>query len=222
MQLDFGILVEYLPLFIKGLGMTIGLALLTVVLGTLLGTPLATAKLSQHKVWKRVAIIYIEVVRGTPLLLQLYIFAYGIPLAIPSFYISPFAAGVLALTLNSAAYVAEVIRAGIQSVDIGQMEAARSLGLSRSKAMRKVIIPQAFKNVLPALGNEFVTVVKESSIVSIVGIVDVMKITNVVSSQEFTMFEALIFAGLLYFIVTYSISKLIQRMERRLDVHARH
>ncbi|MFA6739727.1 MAG: ABC transporter permease subunit, partial [Bacilli bacterium] len=109
-----------------------------------------------------------------------------------------------------------------QSVDIGQMEAARSLGLSRSKAMRKVIIPQAFKNVLPALGNEFVTVVKESSIVSIVGIVDVMKITNVVSSQEFTMFEALIFAGLLYFIVTYSISKLIQRMERRLDVHARH
>jgi polar amino acid transport system permease protein len=222
MQLDFGILVEYLPLFIKGLGMTIGLALLTVVLGTLLGTPLATAKLSQHKVWKRVASIYIEVVRGTPLLLQLYIFAYGIPLAIPSFYISPFAAGVLALTLNSAAYVAEVIRAGIQSVDIGQMEAARSLGLSRSKAMRKVIIPQAFKNVLPALGNEFVTVVKESSIVSIVGIVDVMKITNVVSSQEFTMFEALIFAGLLYFIVTYSISKLIQRMERRLDVHARH
>jgi len=222
MQLDFGILVEYLPLFIKGLGMTIGLALLTVVLGTLLGTPLATAKLSQHKVWKRVASIYIEVVRGTPLLLQLYIFAYGIPLAIPSFYISPFAAGVLALTLNSAAYVTEVIRAGIQSVDIGQMEAARSLGLSRSKAMRKVIIPQAFKNVLPALGNEFVTVVKESSIVSIVGIVDVMKITNVVSSQEFTMFEALIFAGLLYFIVTYSISKLIQRMERRLDVHARH
>jgi polar amino acid transport system permease protein len=222
MQLDFGILIEYLPLFIKGLGMTIGLALLTVVLGTLLGTPLATAKLSQHKVWKRLASIYIEIVRGTPLLLQLYIFAYGIPLAIPSFYISPFTAGVLALTLNSAAYVAEVIRAGIQSVDIGQMEAARSLGLSKAKAMRKVIIPQAFKNVLPALGNEFVTVVKESSIVSIVGIVDVMKITNVVSSQEFTMFEALIFAGFLYFIVTYSISNLIKRMERRLDVHAHH
>lgn len=218
MGLDFSILSDYLGLFLQGLVTTILISLITVALGTILGTPLALARLSNRKIVSTIATSYIEIIRGTPLLLQLYIFAYGIPLAFPFIRFSPLVAGIIALALNSAAYVAEVIRSGIQSIDEGQLEAAKSLGLSYSQAMRKVIIPQAIKNVLPSLGNEFVTVVKESSIVSIVGIADLMKVTNTISSQKFRLFEALLFAALLYFIVTFSISRLISYIERKLSV----
>lgn len=222
MGLDFSILGDYLGLFLQGLGMTILISLITVFLGTVLGTPLALARLSKLKILSKVATGYIELIRGTPLLLQLYIFAYGIPLAFPFIRFSPLVAGIIALALNSSAYVAEVIRSGIQSIDEGQLEAASSLGLSYWLSMRKVIIPQAIKNVLPSLGNEFVTVVKESSIVSIVGISDLMKVTNTISSQKFRLFEALLLAALLYFVVTFSISRLISYIERRLNVkHAK-
>lgn len=218
MGLDFSILQDYIGLFLQGLGMTLLISLITVLFGTIIGTPLALIRLSKSKVISIIATSYIEIIRGTPLLLQLYIFAYGIPLAFPFIRFSPFVAGIIALALNSSAYVAEIVRSGIQSIDKGQLEAAKSLGLSYALSMRKVIIPQAIKNVLPSLGNEFVTVVKESSIVSIVGIADLMKVTNTISSQKFRLFEALLFAALLYFIVTFTISKLVNYIERKLSV----
>jgi len=220
MNLDFSIIVEYFPLFFEGFGLTIGLSALTVIFGFFLGTPIALARMSKNKIIKFLATAYIEVIRGTPMLLQLAIFAYGIPMAFPAIRLSAFQAGVIALSLNSAAYVAEIVRSGIQSIDKGQMEAGRSLGLSNGYTMMKIIIPQAIKNILPALGNEFVTVVKESAIVSTVGIMDIMMVANTISARNFSIFEALLFAALLYFIITFSISKLIGYVEKRWKRHA--
>lgn len=218
MNIDFSSLLPYIPLFFKGLLITIGFSLVTVLFGLLLGLPVALGRLSPKKVLSAPAGAYIEIILGTPSLLQLYLIAYGIPIA---FGVSMpiFLAGVLALSINSSAYVAEIIRSGIQAVDKGQMEAARSLGLSYGQTMRKVIIPQAIKNVLPALGNEFVTIVKESSIVSIIGISDLMRVADIMKSQTFRIFEALIFAAVLYFVVTFSLSKGLRKLEKRWKSH---
>lgn len=215
MNLDFSVIIRFLPLFIQGLFVTIGFAFVTVLLGVLIGIPLSLLRLSSKKWLRFPASSYIEVIRGTPLLLQLYLIAYGIPIAF-GVNIPLIIAGILALAINSSAYVAEVIRAGIQAVDKGQTEASRSLGLSYWQTMRLIIIPQAVKNVLPAIGNEFVTIVKESSIVSIIGIMDLMHVADMIKTQTFRIFEALLMAALLYFIVTYSISSLLRRLEARL------
>lgn len=135
-------------------------------------------------------------------MIQLYIFAYGIPTLFPSLNIGIYTSGVIALGLNSTAYVAEIYRRGIQAVDPGQMEAARSMGFSRSFAMRKIVFPQAFKNIIPAIGNEFVTVVKESSVVSILGIYDITRVSDLVKASTLKVFESLIIAALLYFMIT--------------------
>jgi len=219
MGIDFSSLLPYLPLFFQGLLVTIGFSIATVVFGLLLGIPISLMRLSSNKWISGPASAYVEVIRGTPSLLQLYLIAYGIPIAF-GINIPIFVAGVLALSINSSAYVAEIIRAGIQAVDKGQMEASRSLGLSYSQTMRRVIIPQAVKNVLPAIGNEFVTIVKESSIVSIIGITDLMRITNIMKSQTFRIFEALIFAAVLYLAVTFTISKILHKVEKRWKKYA--
>lgn len=219
MTLDFSVVIRNLPLFIQGLFVTMGFALATVVLGVLIGIPLALARLSKSRWISTPATSYIEVIRGTPLLLQLYLIAYGIPLAF-NLNIPLLAAGIMALAVNSSAYVAEIIRAGIQAVDKGQVEASRSLGLSYWQTMRLVVIPQAVKNVLPAIGNEFVTIVKESSIVSIIGIMDLMHITDIIKTQTLRVFEALIVAAFLYFLVTYSISTLLRKLEARWKANA--
>lgn len=219
MGLDFAVVLRYLPLFIQGLFVTIGFSIATVILGILLGTPLAMAKISKHKWLSKPASAYIEVIRGTPSLLQLYLIAYGIPIAF-NITIPLFIAGITALAINSSAYVAEIIRAGIQAVDKGQVEASRSLGLSYWQTMRLVIIPQAIKNVLPAIGNEFVIIVKESAIVSIIGISDLMRITDIMKTQTLRIFEALIVAAVLYFAVTYTISSLLRKLEMRWKANA--
>jgi len=154
-------------------------------------------------------------------MVQLFIIYYGIPLPVPDVTIlgmnmSRFIPGVMALSINSGAYVAEIIRAGIQAIDKGQMEAARSLGLTHSMAMRYIILPQAIRNILPALGNEFVVVIKESSIVSIVGIADLMFNTNVVRGALYKPMEPLLVAALIYFILTFTLSKLLGKAERRM------
>lgn len=175
---------------------TIILAFFTVVIGSVLGLLLSLMKLSKNKILKYIAVSYIEFIRGTPVLVQLYIIYYGLPTIGIRFPEVPilgsnfpdFFAGILALSINSGAYVAEIIRAGIQAVDKGQMEAARSLGMSESMAMKNVIIPQAFKNILPALGNEFITIIKESSIVSIIGIHELMYNADTVRGNIFRPF----------------------------------
>ena len=200
--------------YVEGAKITVFLSICTVLLGICLGIFLALMRLSNSKLLSFIATSYIEFVRGTPVLLQIFIVFYGLPklgITLPDF-----AAGVLALTINSGAYVAEIIRSGIQAVNKGQTEAARSLGMSQKMTMIYVILPQAFKNILPALGNEFITVIKESSIVSIIGIQDLMYNADTVRGNIYKPFEPLIFAALIYFVLTFTLSKCLGVVERRM------
>ncbi|KXZ39708.1 amino acid ABC transporter membrane protein, PAAT family (TC 3.A.1.3.-) [Alkalithermobacter thermoalcaliphilus JW-YL-7 = DSM 7308] len=224
--MDFSFLPRYYMFFLEGSKNTIFIAAFTVLFGVILGTFLALMRISNNRAISILATSYIEFIRGTPLLVQLYIIYYGLPKlgvdfsAIPlvGIYYGDFLAGIVTLSLNSAAYVAEIIRSGIQAIDKGQMEAARSLGLNHNYAMRYVIIPQAFKNILPALGNEFIVIIKESSIVSIIGIQDLMYKADTVRGNTFQPFEPLIVAALIYFIMTFTLSKLLGTLERRMKV----
>lgn len=222
--MSFSFLNKYYNFFITGTENTIFLAIFTVLLGVILGTCLALMKLSKNKVAKIIAASYIEFVRGTPVMVQLFIVYYGLPFIgvkfpeVPAFgsNFPDFVAGIISLSLNSAAYVAEIIRAGIQAVDKGQTEAASSLGLTQVMTMRFIIIPQALKNILPALGNEFITVIKESSIVSIIGIHELMYNADTVRGNTAQAFSPLIVAALIYFVLTFSLSKLLGRVERKM------
>lgn len=223
-KLDFGFLSKYYMYFVDGAKITIILSIFTVLFGVVLGVIFALMKLSKSFILKSISNIYIEFIRGTPLLVQLYIIYYGLPkigldfssLAFLGDGIPDFMAGILALSINSAAYVAETVRAGIQAVDKGQMEAARSLGMSHSMSMKEIIIPQAIKNILPALGNEFIVVIKESSIVSIIGIHELMYNADTIRGNTFQPFEPLLFAALVYFIMTFVLSRVMGVAERRM------
>ncbi|MGO1337602.1 MAG: amino acid ABC transporter permease, partial [Leuconostoc fallax] len=161
-----------------------------------------------------IANIYVEYVRGTPLLVQAFMVFFGTQVI--GLNLSAFAAGALAMGLNSAAYVTEIIRSGINSVSAGQMEAARSLGLSNGKTMRYVILPQAVKNILPALGNEFVTVIKEGSVVSVIGVGELMFQTGVIQGASFKPFFPLLITSVIYFVLTFSISRALGFAEKRM------
>lgn len=220
-SLDFSFITRYGDLYLTGTRNTILLALLAVLIGVVLGLGLALMRRSRFRLIKFVAAAYIEFVRGTPLLVQLFIIFYGLPV-ITGMRFPDFVAGVIALSLNSAAYVAEIIRAGLQSVDRGQMEAARSLGMTHRTAMRHIIIPQAFKNILPALGNEFIVVIKESAIVSVIGIYEIMRSANIVRGITYRPFEPLIVAAMIYFVLTFTLSNLLGIAERRMRASDSH
>lgn len=213
--MDFSFLYKYYGFFINGTVITLLLSFFGVAFGVLLGVVFALMKLSKNKLLKSFSTAYIEVIRGTPLLVQLYIVYYGLPRLV-SIDFEDITLGIVAISLNSAAYVAEIIRAGILSIDKGQMEAARSLGMSHKTAMTNIIIPQAFKNILPALGNEFIVLIKESAIVSVIGIHDLMYNTDTVRGNTFRPFTPLIVAAAIYFIITFTLSKLLGILERRL------
>ncbi|MCM8709491.1 amino acid ABC transporter permease [Clostridium sp. SYSU_GA19001] len=213
--MDFSFLFKYYMFFLNGAKFTLILAFFTVLFGVILGLLLALMRISKIKVLNIISGAYIEFIRGTPLMVQIFIIYYALPDLI-GFNIPEMPSAIMALAINSGAYVAEIIRAGIQAVDKGQMEAARSLGLSYGAAMRYVIVPQAIKNILPALGNEFVVVIKESSVVSVIGIKELMYNADTVRGNTFRAFEPLIVAALIYFIMTFTLSKLMGRFERRL------
>ncbi|MBQ8080327.1 MAG: amino acid ABC transporter permease [Clostridia bacterium] len=215
---------KYNSFFLEGVQNTLIIAVFTVLFGTILGILMAMARLSNFKPLRWLATAYIEFFRGTPLMVQLMFIFYGLPMIGITFpevsfieNFQRFAAGIVAMSLNSCAYVAEIIRSGIQAVDKGQMEAARSLGFKKSQSMTLVILPQAVKNILPALGNEFITVIKESSIVSVIGIADLMYRTNGVKAKNYKTLECLFIAAVIYFIMTFVSSRLIALMERRMN-----
>ncbi|MEQ8196733.1 MAG: amino acid ABC transporter permease [Clostridiaceae bacterium] len=213
MQFDF--LSKYSNYFVTGTKITIILALFAVVFGTILGLFLSLMKLSNVKVLKAFSIAYIEFVRGTPLLIQIWIIYIGLPMIIGR-DLPDIVTGIIALSLNSGAYVAEIIRAGIQAVDKGQMEAARSLGMKLSLSMKEIIIPQAFKNILPALGNEFISIIKESSMVSVIGVAELMYNSGTVRAASFLGLEPLIVAAGIYFVITFILTRVMGILERRL------
>lgn len=219
--MNFSFLGEYWSYFVFGTVNTVVLALFTVMLGTLMGLLISLLRLNKNPLLSFPARAYINVIRGTPVLVQIFIIYYGLPINIPQTMLlgvdlSRFIPGIIALSINSSAYVAEIIRAGIQAVDKGQMEASRSLGFNHRESMRLVILPQAVKNILPALGNEFVVVIKESSIVSVIGISELMYNAGIVRGATYRPMEPLIIAAVIYFLLTSTISRLLGNAERRL------
>ena len=228
MDLNFSFLTKYWPMFVRGAGTTLILSVFTVFLGLLLGIVLALMRLGKFKPLSLFSAAYTEFMRGTPLMVQIFFIFYALPQigiritdflgigALIGFDFPRFASGIIAMGLNSAAYVGEIIRAGIQAVDKGQTEASRSLGMNGWQTMRFVVLPQAFKNILPALGNEFVTVIKESSIVTVIGITELMFNTSQVYSSSYRYFESLIVCALIYFVLTFTTSRLLGVMEGRM------
>ncbi|EOA8485348.1 TPA: ABC transporter permease subunit [Staphylococcus aureus] len=213
---DSGFISKYGSFFLKGIKITILISLIGVALGSILGAFVALMKLSKIKIISWIASIYIEILRGTPMLVQVFIVFFGITAAL-GLDISALVCGTIALVINSSAYIAEIIRAGITAVDKGQMEAARSLGLNYRQTMKSVIMPQAIKNILPALGNEFVTLIKESSIVSTIGVGEIMFNAQVVQGISFDPFTPLIVAAALYFVLTFVLTRIMNMIEGRLN-----
>ena len=221
---NFTFLPKYTTLFVQGIEYTLLISIVSVLIAVVPALMLALMRLSKSFIVRSISGMYIALFRSTPLLVQLAIVYYGLFnfIKLPTFYIfgfinvSMFIPGVVALALNSAAYVAEIFRAGILAVDSGQNEAARSLGLSARESMMNVVLPQAIKNILPALANEMVTMVKESSILSTLGMVELMWAAKTVSATTYITIGPYILAALIYFSINYPASKVIEHIERRM------
>ena len=208
---------KYWQVFLlTGLKNTLLLTCISVALGTLLGTVIAMAKMSKFKPLRALVTVYIEVLRGTPILLQLYVFYFVLPNIFTFLKLSQFMWVSIALCVNSSAYVSEVIRSGIQAVDKGQMEAARSLGMSEKQAMMKIILPQAVRNILPALGNEFIMMLKETSLASTFFLGDLMTSYQVVKGATFLTLEPMTIIAIIYLCLTYPLSKVVERFEKKM------
>ena len=222
----FQMALKYWKMFLEGVVCTVSLSALTVIFGFILALILTLCRMGRSKILKAISTAYVEIVRATPMVVQIFIIFYivfdGVKV-LPGFKLfgfirfDRFFPAVVALALNSGAYLSEIIRSGIQSIDLGQTEASRSLGLSQWKTMRFVILPQAIKNILPAIANEFVTIIKESAICFTIGVQDIMATVNAVKGATFRMGEALIIATVLYFCLTFPTSKLIEHFERKMS-----
>lgn len=222
MNLDFSFIAEYMPYYFKGIKYTLLISFVAVLFGAIFGSILFYMKSSNFHIWKikplnMLAVAYIEIIRGTPMILQIFIVYAG---AEPFLGIDLTAlqSAFIAIALNSAAYVSEIVRAGIDAVDKGQMEAARSLGMKKSTAMILIVVPQAIRNILPAIGNEFVTVIKESSMASVVGVGELMYAAKIVQGSTYRSLEPLIVAAGFYFILTFTLGRVISLIERRMKV----
>ncbi|MBM7662535.1 polar amino acid transport system permease protein [Bacillus mesophilus] len=220
MNLNFGQnLVPSIPYILQGIWVTLSIVALAALLGFIIGVILALFKIGRVKALHWFADAYTSIFRGTPLILQLMIIYFGLPQII-GYNIPAYVAAVAAFALNSGAYISEVIRAGIQAVDKGQREAAMALGVPYKKMMWDIVMPQAFKNILPALMNEFITLTKESAIVSVIGTADIMRRAYIVGGQKYAYFEPMLFVGLIYYllvVVLTIIGKLVERRMRQSD-----
>ena len=211
------LLVKYYPVYLSGLWGTLWISAVTVLFGALLGVLVALMRMSRFKLLRGISKAYIEVLRGTPILFQLYFFWIGLPKLVP-FELSDTQCIVAALAVNASAFISEIIRAGIGAVDKGQWEAARSIGLSESHVMTHVIFPQAVKNILPALCNEFISTVKGTSLASVFFVGELMTSFKTVQSATFLALQSLTIVGVIYFVLNFVLSRLLGVLERRLTV----
>ncbi|WP_121664392.1 amino acid ABC transporter permease [Metabacillus litoralis] len=215
MDFRFDIIAEYGPFLLKGTLLTIGLSLAGILLGTVLGLAIGLGKMMNNKLLALPFKWYITFFRGTPLFVQILLVHFGV---VPFFTgeTNGIAAAIIALSLNAAAYIAEIFRGGIQSIDRGQMEAARSLGMNHVQAMRHVILPQAFKRMIPPFGNEFIVLIKESSLAAVVAAPEIMYWGRAMSSQYYRVWEPYLTVAVIYLILTLTLSFLLNILERRL------
>jgi polar amino acid transport system permease protein len=214
--IDIDFLLQILPLLLKGAVLTVELTLLAIFFGTVIGLFVALAKISRFKILVTIGGIYTWAIRGIPLLVQLYILYYGLPQI--GIELSAPAAAVVGLSVCGGAYIAEIIRAGIQSIDKGQMEAALSLGMSYAQAFRRVILPQAYRRLLPPMGNEFITLMKDSSLVSVICMTELLRQGKLLSNSTFRPMEIYLTVAAIYLFLTTIFIYLIGRLEKRLAI----
>lgn len=212
------VLVQYYPVFLKGAVGTLKFAAIAVFFGSILGSFIALMNLSKNKLLNGVAMIYVNVLRGTPLLVQMYIAYYFLPMVFPIMDgLGKTATVILSLIINSSAYVSEIIRSGIQSVDKGQTEAARSLGMSAKNCMVRIVLPQAVKNILPALANEYISMIKETSLAGTFMLYELMY-TKVLLATKYLVWQPLFIIAGIYLIMTMALTSLVRILEKRLAV----
>ncbi|HYF92980.1 MAG TPA: amino acid ABC transporter permease [Symbiobacteriaceae bacterium] len=213
--MDWHLMLESIPLLLKGAVTTLKIAAISGSIGVFLGTVIGLGNTWGSRPLSALLRVYIEFLRGTPLYVQLLIGVFGIPAAL-DIQVDEFTAAVIIIGVNSSAYVAEIMRGGIQSIDKGQMEAARSMGMTHGQAMLYVILPQAFKRVIPPLVNESITLIKESSLVAAVALVELTRTAQMISSRTYKPFEVYIMSALVYLVMTLTLSNIASRLERRL------
>lgn len=218
MTFDMNLVINSFPLLLIGAGVTIQITVLSTAIGFVIGLLVGVARISNLRVLRMLAEVYVEFFRGTPLLVQIFLFYFALPV-ITGQRIDPFIAAISACGINSGAYVAEIFRAGIQSVDDGQMEAGRSLGMTWLQTMRYIIVPQAFKRVIPPLGNEFIAMLKDSSLVSVIGFEELTRRGQLIIAKTYGSFEIWMSVAVIYLVMTLTISRFVAYLERRYRVH---
>lgn len=210
----FDLLAEYGGALLSGLGITLQLTIIGILFASIIGVLCALVNVSKNKYLKVITSIYINIIRGTPFLVQAYIIYFGLPMAL-GIRMSETTAGIVAISLNAGAYMAEIMRGGIEAVDKGQMEAARSLGLPYPKAMVKVILPQAIRTMTPSLINQFIITLKDTSILSIIGIRELTMAGKLVIAKNYESMAMWTLVALYYFVVIYGITKISRYIERK-------
>lgn len=218
MTFDMDLVFNSFPLLLIGAGVTIQITVLSTAIGFVIGLIVGVARISHVRLLRILAEVYVEFFRGTPLLVQIFLFYFALPV-LTGQRIDPFIAAISACGINSGAYVAEIFRAGIQSVDEGQMEAGRSLGMTWLQTMRYIIVPQAFKRVIPPLGNEFIAMLKDSSLVSVIGFEELTRRGQLIIAKTYGSFEIWMSVAVIYLVMTLTISRFVAYLERRCRVH---
>ncbi|MEG6616095.1 amino acid ABC transporter permease [Peptococcaceae bacterium 1198_IL3148] len=225
-------IIHALPLMIEGAGVSLFITVVGILLGGIIGLITGLARLSNRKVFRMIGTAYVDFLRGTPLFVQIMLIYFGLPRVfkllheqyviyggtpfMSDFSLNIWVAAIMSISLNSGAYIAEIFRSGVQSIEKGQMEAARSLGMTHTQAMRYVILPQAFKRVIPPMGNEFIALLKETSLLSVIGFEELSRKTQLEVARTYATFELWLTAAFIYLIMTFTFSRLVDRLERRL------
>ena len=209
------VMAEAVPVLLTGLRLTLIITVLGLLIGFVLGAVFGLGKLARNFVIRRASGAYIEAIRGTPLMVQVMFLYFGLPMVLGA-RIPPLAAGVIAIAVNSGAYIAEIVRGAVQSIDRGQMEAARSIGLTRAQAMLYVIWPQAFRRMIPPLGNQFIISLKDTSLLVVIGVGELTRQGQEIIAVNFRAFEVWLTVALMYLCVTLTMAKLLQLVEKRL------
>ena len=212
--MDFELIEKALPILLLGAGVTIEITAVSVFIGFCIGLFVGIARICKVKVLRILAAIYADCIRGTPLLVQIFLIYFALPI-LTEHRVEQFVAAVAACGINSGAYVSEIFRAGIQAIDVGQMEAGRSLGLSWWQTMYYVILPQAVRNILPPLGNEFIAMLKDSSLVSVIGFEELTRRGQLIIAQTYGSFEIWSTVAILYLIKTLANSRVLAMLEKK-------
>ena len=214
--MNFELMANSFPLLLAGAAITVEITAMSVTFGLLIGCMIGIARLCSTKPLRYFANVYVDFIRGTPLLVQIFLVYFALPNIIGS-RVDPFVAAISACSINSGAYVAEIFRAGIQSIDKGQMEAGRSLGMTWAQTMRYIIMPQAFKRIIPPLGNEFIAMLKDSSLVSVIGFEELTRRGQLIIARTYASFEIWMAVAIIYLIMTFAVARFTGYLERRFD-----